>query len=57
MKLLVRILAVALVATAAVAGNTLPKRATQASFHSAAMPAGAANPMCNPFYEKCTPIR
>jgi len=55
MKLAIRILAIAVVAAAAVAGNTLPKPQTVAASHQASVP--GPTPTCNPFISKCSTIR
>jgi hypothetical protein len=55
MKLSIRILAFAVVAFAAVAGNSMPKTSVIAPSHQNTVP--GPTPYCNPFTQVCPPIR
>jgi hypothetical protein len=55
MKFAVRIFALAVVAAAAIAGYSTPRSSSVLPNHQTATATPA--PMCNPFTEKCPPIR
>jgi hypothetical protein len=57
MKSFIRLSACILVIAAAVAGNSLPKPASLARVHRSVNNDPTPIPMCNPFTDKCPPIR
>lgn len=54
MKFAVRAVAVTLFVAAAVAGNSMSRNSAAAAIHSATT---GPIPMCNPWTQKCPPIR
>jgi len=54
MKIAVRVVAFALFATAAIAGNSTPKISGQTALHSSLL---GPIPACIPWTQKCPPIR
>ena len=58
MKLIIRICAVALIAAAAVVGNSTATPSNVAANISRGVPGGGPpGPTCNPFTSNCAPIR
>ena len=55
MKLVIRITAATVIIAAAVAGNSLAKPSAVAAIHQSNVP--GPTPYCNPFTEKCAPMR
>jgi hypothetical protein len=56
MKVAVRVIALTFVVVAAVAGNSLPRKANLASMHPSATMPGPV-PTCNPFTQNCQNLR
>jgi hypothetical protein len=55
MKTLIRVSGLTLIIAAAVAGNSMAKPSAVAAIHQGTVP--GPTPYCNPFIEKCPPMR